>query len=219
MSIFEILDAARTMAIPQKPAPSWQADPTARHQLRYWDGERWTAWVADDGTQAEDALELGQAASEWTARWDNPAIRDLRAEVFASRLGVSTSEWRAIEALVEQNELAKLAQGRSDKLDHAIALLRTPRDQVIGGWTRTQQAALLNVRNADLLARGLAVALVHCRRCAGVVYVTYRDNDHRYLDPNGHHFVVDDITVVAPDQAGPAQAALAAGPPHKGVRF
>ena len=219
MSIFEMLDAARTMASPRKPDPSWQADPTARHQLRYWDGDRWTAWVADGGTQAEDALELGQAAPEWTARWDNPTISGLRDEVFASRVGVSTSEWRAIEALVEPTELTKLAQGRSDKIDHAIALLRTPRDQVTGSWTRTEQAALLNLRNADLLGRGLAVALVHCRRCAAVVHVTYNDNDHRYRDPNGHHFVVDDITVVASDQAGEVQAALAAGPAHKGVRF
>jgi Protein of unknown function (DUF2510). len=36
------------------PAPAdWHEDPTGRHALRYWDGERWTDHVSD---QASDAL-------------------------------------------------------------------------------------------------------------------------------------------------------------------
>jgi hypothetical protein len=34
----------------------WFADPSGRHQLRYWDGQRWTAHVSDSGTQSVDAL-------------------------------------------------------------------------------------------------------------------------------------------------------------------
>lgn len=34
----------------------WKPDPTGRHQLRYWDGAQWTAWVADDGVQGEDPI-------------------------------------------------------------------------------------------------------------------------------------------------------------------
>ncbi|KAF0209556.1 MAG: DUF2510 domain-containing protein [Actinomycetota bacterium] len=34
----------------------WNADPTARHQLRYWDGARWTSFVSDDGVQSTDPL-------------------------------------------------------------------------------------------------------------------------------------------------------------------
>jgi hypothetical protein len=32
----------------------WLADPTGRHEYRYWDGHRWTEHVADDGEQSTD---------------------------------------------------------------------------------------------------------------------------------------------------------------------
>jgi hypothetical protein len=31
------------------PPALWAPDPSGRHQLRYWDGERWTEHVADEG--------------------------------------------------------------------------------------------------------------------------------------------------------------------------
>ncbi len=34
----------------------WKADPTGRHQFRYWDGSYWTENVADDGEESRDAL-------------------------------------------------------------------------------------------------------------------------------------------------------------------
>jgi hypothetical protein len=34
----------------------WKADPTGRHQFRYWDGSLWTENVADAGVQALDAV-------------------------------------------------------------------------------------------------------------------------------------------------------------------
>jgi Protein of unknown function (DUF2510)/Protein of unknown function (DUF3592) len=34
----------------------WFADPRRRHELRYWDGQRWTEHVFDRGTQAVDPL-------------------------------------------------------------------------------------------------------------------------------------------------------------------
>jgi len=33
----------------------WKADPTGRHQFRYWDGFHWTENVADGGEQSRDA--------------------------------------------------------------------------------------------------------------------------------------------------------------------
>jgi len=37
------------------PAPmGWFADPYRRHELRYWDGQRWTEHVSDRGTQTVD---------------------------------------------------------------------------------------------------------------------------------------------------------------------
>jgi hypothetical protein len=34
----------------------WLADPVGSHQMRYWDGSRWTEHVSDSGTAAVDAL-------------------------------------------------------------------------------------------------------------------------------------------------------------------
>jgi uncharacterized protein DUF2510 len=34
----------------------WFADPGRRHELRYWDGQRWTEHVSDRGTQGVDPL-------------------------------------------------------------------------------------------------------------------------------------------------------------------
>ncbi len=36
--------------------PAWESDPTTRHEYRWWDGERWTDFVADDGVQTLDPL-------------------------------------------------------------------------------------------------------------------------------------------------------------------
>jgi hypothetical protein len=38
------------------PPPTWAPDPSQRHELRYWDGTRWTEHVSDAGVQAVDVL-------------------------------------------------------------------------------------------------------------------------------------------------------------------
>ncbi|MDH4140257.1 MAG: DUF2510 domain-containing protein [Coriobacteriia bacterium] len=39
------------------PAPAgWCSDPLQRHPWRYWDGESWTEYVADNGQVASDPL-------------------------------------------------------------------------------------------------------------------------------------------------------------------
>jgi len=41
----------------QGTAPAgWLADPGRRHELRYWDGQRWTEHVSDRGTQGVDPI-------------------------------------------------------------------------------------------------------------------------------------------------------------------
>jgi Protein of unknown function (DUF2510) len=39
---------------PGQVPPSWQPDPTHRHELRYWDGNTWTEHVSDRGQQSTD---------------------------------------------------------------------------------------------------------------------------------------------------------------------
>jgi hypothetical protein len=40
-------------------APAWAADPTGRHQWRYWDGKAWTDYVADNGQESRDPTAVG----------------------------------------------------------------------------------------------------------------------------------------------------------------
>jgi len=50
----------RVLAAEPAPAPTvpsgWKADPTGRHQFRFWDGFKWTENVADSGVQATDPV-------------------------------------------------------------------------------------------------------------------------------------------------------------------
>jgi uncharacterized RDD family membrane protein YckC len=54
----------------------WHADPTGRHQLRWWDGEVWTDFVADGGVTAIDPVAgppaPGQGATQTAA--DAPVV-------------------------------------------------------------------------------------------------------------------------------------------------
>lgn len=211
MSLFEILDTARRLAVREKPGESWQPDPTVRHEQRWWDGERWTQWVADGGERASDPVELGQGVGEWAERWDNATIRELREQVTAARLGVTRPELAALGA--EPGGLSDPA-----KVQERLRLLRTPRSEV-RGWSRNVQAVMLDRRNAAALARGEAVALVHCARCCAVVDLTYDERALRYRCPARHKFMLDDVTLVDPGGAAATRAALAAEPPRKGVHL
>lgn len=37
--------------------PNWYPDPTSRHELRYWDGDRWTDHISDAGITGTDPVE------------------------------------------------------------------------------------------------------------------------------------------------------------------
>jgi hypothetical protein len=49
-----------SLATTNEPAPTvpagWKADPTGRHQFRYWNGFQWTENVADAGAQSRDKV-------------------------------------------------------------------------------------------------------------------------------------------------------------------
>jgi hypothetical protein len=48
--------AAPTLTATATVPAGWKADPTGRHQFRYWDGFQWTENVADAGAQSRDAV-------------------------------------------------------------------------------------------------------------------------------------------------------------------
>lgn len=41
---------------PSTSPADWYVDPTARHELRYWNGLEWTHSVSDGGVQSDDPL-------------------------------------------------------------------------------------------------------------------------------------------------------------------
>jgi hypothetical protein len=47
---------AAAAAAQQQGAPGWYADPTGRHEQRYWDGSAWSDNVADGGVSAVDPV-------------------------------------------------------------------------------------------------------------------------------------------------------------------
>lgn len=46
--------AAMTPVDPK--APAWYPDPAERHELRWWDGERWSSWARDREREVSDPL-------------------------------------------------------------------------------------------------------------------------------------------------------------------
>jgi hypothetical protein len=61
-TVYDIAEKARSRAQerpdswPAMAPADWLADPTRRHQYRYWDGARWTAAVADGGVRSDDPV-------------------------------------------------------------------------------------------------------------------------------------------------------------------
>ncbi len=49
------------------PPADWYPDPVGRHQLRYWDGQRWTEHVADHGDASVDPLPGATTTTETDA--------------------------------------------------------------------------------------------------------------------------------------------------------
>jgi hypothetical protein len=55
--MLEMTRDVRTSLPAYKGLPAgWEPDPTGRHQLRYWDGSRWTDSVEDFGVISDDPL-------------------------------------------------------------------------------------------------------------------------------------------------------------------
>jgi len=55
-SVSGIPTPTQSSVAPTTTPANWYADPTARHELRYWDGTAWTEHVSDNGAQATDPV-------------------------------------------------------------------------------------------------------------------------------------------------------------------
>ena len=53
--------------------PAWESDPTTRHEYRWWDGDKWTEHVADNGVQSLDPLTGAENLKPPTIRSIQPA--------------------------------------------------------------------------------------------------------------------------------------------------
>jgi hypothetical protein len=66
-------------------APGWQADPTGRHDHRYWDGSQWTDNVSDAGVASTDAyVDAAATADDAGAGGDATAVEEAAAEEAAA---------------------------------------------------------------------------------------------------------------------------------------
>ncbi|MEX1006840.1 MAG: DUF4328 domain-containing protein [Acidimicrobiia bacterium] len=52
------------MTAPSRAAANWYPDPLARGEYRYWDGERWTQWIANGGASRPDTFDLPDGLPE-----------------------------------------------------------------------------------------------------------------------------------------------------------
>lgn len=58
---------------------AWHPDPTGRHEHRYWDGDRWTEHVADQGVATTDPLD-GPTSGSAGASADQPAMPPIESD-------------------------------------------------------------------------------------------------------------------------------------------
>jgi uncharacterized protein YxjI len=73
------------MSSPPNTPANWFADPTGRHQHRYWDGTAWTDHVSDDGMTAHDPISSAASPTDTpvtlTGPLDNVTSERIRDQV------------------------------------------------------------------------------------------------------------------------------------------
>lgn len=76
--------------------PAWLADPTGRHQMRYWDGQQWTDHVSNAGVQANDpvgspATNTATAAQSTSGGWMDKVTAAANQAVDATSAAVDSA--------------------------------------------------------------------------------------------------------------------------------
>ena len=87
----------------------WHKDPSGRHELRFWDGDRWTEHVVDEGIPGLDHPTRSGRAPEGVATTPAPAPPTTTAERVDD---VATAEQFARERAEIEQEAARAATER-----------------------------------------------------------------------------------------------------------
>jgi hypothetical protein len=125
--------------VPSGPAPGWYPDPAARHQVRLWDGFRWSERVADNGLEGVDPLPGASAAA--SAGTVDPALGAWSTEL----AGAVPTAADALPLSAGQMSLASLPPSAGTDLaasDRPRAR-PTPKVRVAGGFVFGGALALL----------------------------------------------------------------------------
>jgi uncharacterized protein YxjI len=90
------------------PDANWYPDPSGRHELRYWDGQRWSEHVSDHGRQSTDPPDGGPSHVPTVNRPTEKVVRDVaRAGVEGAAAGGGTV---FTEPVLVVNQKAKLIE-------------------------------------------------------------------------------------------------------------
>jgi uncharacterized protein YxjI len=91
------------------PEPSWYPDPFGRHELRYWDGARWTEHVSSHGRPATDQP-TGGAPIPTVQRSTDKVVRDVERAGAATGAGAGGGGTLFSEPVLVVNQKAKLIE-------------------------------------------------------------------------------------------------------------
>jgi len=136
--------------------PDWYADPTGRHEYRYWDGSSWTANVADSGNTSSDPLDVVPAVgderlSKGTKRADDITNRlaEIDDEVDSLRDRIKRDVDASADApggnILIASVLEKMGQGPPPGLEGTATLGQV---EVLEKEKETLQTELAQLRHA-----------------------------------------------------------------------
>lgn len=74
--------------------PAWHPDPYRRHELRYWDGARWSEHVSDAGVRSVDPLAAAPAPGA-SASW-SAAVTPTSTDLLGKRAGAFAIDYIAV---------------------------------------------------------------------------------------------------------------------------
>lgn len=135
---------------------AWHADPTGRHQHRYWDGAQWTEHVANNGAQGVDPVattpatrrdaRLQQATPEVVVEQSRPTFAQRRAAAKEARVLQREAELARKQEERDKAEALRLQQEEAQRIARATAEARAQRQAEEREWQR--QADLAREREA-----------------------------------------------------------------------